>query len=90
MTLLWLVYSLVAAYYLRLATSRPMRPTTPKSVYRFFDVLYRLSRNTASGGAIVLQMLFFSGSSFLPMDWYATLVGGTFLVIFVSIYCGER
>ena len=48
----WLAYSAVAAYFVRMARERPLRATTPKKVYRFFEVAYAATTRLAAVGYI--------------------------------------
>lgn len=46
----WLLYSCAAAVFLRLARERPLRTSTPRLVYRFFEVAYATSTGLAAAG----------------------------------------
>ena len=45
--LIWCAYSAAASYYVYQARRKPLQPTTPRIVYRFFDVCYTLTSQVA-------------------------------------------
>ena len=42
MLFVWTVFSCVTSYLLYLASRKPLAQTTPRTVYRYFDVLYKV------------------------------------------------
>jgi RING finger protein 121/175 len=53
----WALFTAACAYYLRLARQKPLQPRTPKRVYSFFDVAYRLGSATAMWSYSIVVVL---------------------------------
>ena len=75
---IWTAYSLAVAYHYRLARQKPLQPTTPRAVYRFFDVAYTLTSNVAGCAFACMAVLVFTGplAALLPEFVAASIVLG--------------
>ena len=81
------VFTMQAAYVLRIATARPMQPDTPQFVYRTFLVMHRVTFAMATFGAASFVLTLFVVIPLLDTA-FPTLVMDEVLLIFYGGYFG--
>lgn len=94
----WLLFTLSVVYHMRLARAKPLKSTTPKRVYRFFDTLYKAASGTAIGSytALMSFILMPPLQLVVPQFVISGLVAGCMCGIYfcvvgrdVTEYCAE-
>lgn len=85
--IIWTLFSMVTAFVIKKAVSKPIQRTTPRLVYKWFLLIYQISYFLGIGGYIVM-MATFVGFNFIfnqsPNVWMD--VG--LMLIFYGLYIG--
>ncbi|XP_004536133.1 RING finger protein 121 [Ceratitis capitata] len=84
---IWILFSLLTAFVIRKAVSKPIERTTPRLVYKWFLLIYQISYILGIGGYIVM-MATFIGFNYIfnqgPNVWMDTGL----LLVFYGLYIG--
>ena len=55
---IWCAFTMITTYVTRRATRQPIEPTTPRLVYKWFLLVYKVSYGLAIGGYLLVMMTF--------------------------------
>jgi RING finger protein 121/175 len=89
-SLIWMLFSIVNGYIVKLAIETPMRSLTPRLVYNWYSKVYDVSYLLAGGGYTVLLLAFFH----VPVMFGASMEGEAdvfitgLLLMFYGMYFG--
>ncbi|CAF5222072.1 unnamed protein product, partial [Rotaria magnacalcarata] len=56
--IIWIFFTIITGYVTRRATRQPIEPNTPRLVYKWFLLVYKVSYGLAIGGYCLLMMTF--------------------------------
>jgi RING finger protein 121 len=87
MITIWCIFSVVCGVVMRKALKKPIERTTPRMVYKFFYMLYRLSYGSALAGYVIMMMHFLGFGEFLPW-WLLPTPSVALLCGFYGLYYG--
>ncbi|CAM4839867.1 unnamed protein product [Rotaria magnacalcarata] len=85
--IIWIFFTIITGYVTRRATRQPIEPNTPRLVYKWFLLVYKVSYGLAIGGYCLLMMTFLGINVLLLISPQACLDIGI-LTMFYGIYYG--
>jgi RING finger protein 121 len=56
--IIWCCFTMITVYITRRATRQPIEPNTPRLVYKWFLLVYKVSYGCAIGGYLLIMMTF--------------------------------
>lgn len=83
---LWSIFSLITGYIIRRTMESPLQATTPKIIWRFFLISYRLCMGLAMAGYVMILLEFLGVADAIGLLGYFGSWGS--LMIFYGLYFG--
>ena len=83
----WMVYSLGSGYIIFLATRTPLAGTTPRRIYKWFLLTYKLFYVCGAVGYIMIMVTFFAVPQAMGVG-VETTMGGGMTILFYGLYFG--